>query len=524
MRPRASTGGSGVLGYSWQIDQVPVTSYEAADDSAIGFDVTMARSYHVTVDVSGLVSCLPYGVGVARHRLRPGRSPTTGCASCRRAALAPPQEVVVQVTGGTNSDRPFALDPGTEAIGFVANGGTGVPAYLRFTPLVGPPVEAFSAADGSFDVRLQLQAHTVLIVPSTPGLAPRLTTWMPGITRLTIDAGSAVTGVVRDPSGTALAGATVALAVNGVPSTVATTAGDGSFTVRAVPSSGAPVTVTVTPPTTSGLARLTATAAYDLSQSLQISYAGGPATCDLAATPIKRAGANQPGAQVTLVGAIAGTFGSIATGGITQPATGSVLLATTANGAGVLPSTLVPRAPLSAVVELAPGDLAVAAIDTSTCAALTITAPAMIAANGTAMDPQGNAIAGVRVEATPAGALAMANLVPVDAPSITNGGFALQLASGGHYDLRFSDPAGRAAPLVILDATSSSVPSSAQLFPALLLTGLVSVLGDPNPIVNASVQILCSTCTGVDATRPIAVTATDVTSHYAVAVPDPGTM
>jgi hypothetical protein len=43
-------------------------------------------------------------------------------------------------------------------------------------------------------------------------------------------------------------------------------------------------------------------------------------------------------------------------------------------------------------------------------------------------------------------------------------------------------------------------------------------------VIGASVQILCATCTGLDATRPIAETATDTVSRYRIAVPDPGTM
>ena len=516
------TNAPAVIDYSWQVDGVPVTSYEAFDHSAIGYDVPTATSHTFTVEITG-ASC-----SQGFQKLNVG-NPTGAIVDYRVRAvppssLAPPQDFVVQVQGGTNFDRSLPLDPGTDLIGFVKSGSTGVPAYLRFTPLIGPPVEAFSAADGSFETRLQLQMHTVLIVPTIAGFAPRLSAWTAGTTQLAIDSGTAVTGVVRDPGGAVLPGATVQLFSNGVPSTIATTAGDGSFTVQTTASAGAPVTVTVTPPATSGLARLSATAAYDLAQPIQISYTGSPASCDLAATPVKRGGANQAIAQVTIVGSIVGTFGTIATGGTSQPATGTVLVATTATGAGTLPSTLVPRAVLSAVVQLAPGDLAVATIDTSTCAAQTIDAPAMIAANGVTQDSQSNPISGVRVEATPTGVLAMANLVPVEAVSSTGGVFAIQLASGAQYDVRFSDPAGRVAPLLASSVTAAGVPSSAVLPKALAITGLVTVLGYSSAVLNTSVQILCGSCTGIDASRPIATTATDITSHYAIAVPDPGTM
>ena len=513
---------NGVIDYSWKLDGAPITTYEAPDHSAIGIDVPTATSHQVEVDILG-VECTP-GISTLIVNNAQGAVVDYRLRVIAPSNLAPPQDIVVQVHGGMNLSHMLPLDPGTEVIGFVKNGTTGIPAYLEFTPLVGPPVEAFSGPDGSFDVRLALQAHTVLIVPSVAGLAPRLTTWMSGVTTFAIDPGTSVTGVVRDPSNAALAGAKVQLSIGGVPSTVATTAGDGSFTLQAVPMQGAQVTVSVTPPATSGLPRLAATAQYDLSQSLQISYAGSPSTCDLAATPVKRAGANQAGAQITIVGAIAGTVGTIATGAVSQPASATVLVAATANGSGLLPATLVPRAPLSAVVQLAASDFAVASIDTSACAAQTITAPPMIPATGITTDTHATALAGVRVEATPTGVLAMANLVPVEATSTTGGAFALQLASGGQYNVRFFDPAGRVAPLVVSNVAAAGVPASAGLPAALAITGPVMLSNDPNPIVNASVQVLCGSCTGIDATVPLAATATDNTSHYAIAVPDPGTM
>jgi hypothetical protein len=49
-------------------------------------------------------------------------------------------------------------------------------------------------------------------------------------------------------------------------------------------------------------------------------------------------------------------------------------------------------------------------------------------------------------------------------------------------------------------------------------------VNNANPVIGASVQILCATCGGLELMRPIAETATNSVSRYAVAVPDPGTM
>jgi hypothetical protein len=344
-----------------------------------------------------------------------------------------------------------------------------------------------------------------------------------GITDFNVDPGLGVSGTVVGRTGAALANAKVQLESGGVPSTIATTDGTGHFTVQTAFPSAMPVTATVTPPATSGLARLTATGNFDvITQTVQISYVGSPATCDLSGTPVQRGGANQGSAKVDVVGTLTGTIGTVATGGTSVNATGTVHVAATASGGGTLPSTLVPRAPLSAVVELANGDLAVSALDASTCAATTIDAPAMIPAAGTARSSAQVPIAGVRVEATPVGALAMANLIPVQTTSTANGAFSLTLASGGHYEVRFFDPGGRGAPLDFADTMAAGVPPTADLAKALAITGEVSVVGDPNEIENASIQVLCMGCSGIAASRPIAQTATDIASHYRVAVPDPG--
>ena len=121
--------------------------------------------------------------------------------------------------------------------------------------------------------------------------------------------------------------------------------------------------------------------------------------------------------------------------------------------------------------------------------------------------------------------LALAGVSPIQVTSDANGAFALPLAGGGRYDVRFSDPEQRAAPLPAPNVTPGGVPTNAVLPKALAVTGKVSVLNDSNPLVGASVQILCVTCTGPrNRDRPIAETATDVISHYRIAVPDPGTM
>jgi hypothetical protein len=234
---------------------------------------------------------------------------------------------------------------------------------------------------------------------------------------------------------------------------------------------------------------------------------------------------NQAGAKVTVVGALPGASGSVVTGATTVNATGTVRVASTANGSGVLPAMLVPRAAsLSAVIELATNDLAVDTINTSTCPAQTLDAPALIVRTGTAKNTANAALSNVRVEATPVGVLAQADAQTVTAMTDATGGFSISLASGGRYDVRFVDPYARAARLEVQNIAPASVPTTATLPKSLAISGKVLVLGSSVPVTSASIQLLCASCTGLAASRPVAETASDGIGGYRIAVPDPGAM
>jgi hypothetical protein len=429
--------------------------------------------------------------------------------------VAPPVDAALVVHAGTPAERDVQLEAGEPVTGTIANGAAGAPAYMQFVPTAGgPAIEAYSAMTGAFMARVAAGVmYQVIVVPEIPGLAPRSFAWMYGLpTSFALDAGQTITGSVLAPGGGGLANAQVQLASAGLPSTIATTASDGSFSALATFTQGAQITASVVPPAVSGIARLAATSAFVLSQPLQIVY-GAATPCDLGGDSVQRAGAGQANAQVTIVGAAttAGTIGGVA-------ATGSVFATATANASGVLPSLLVPRASgLHAVVQVAANDLAVATLDTSACAAQTIVAPAEVVDTG-AITLGGTALANVRVEATPVGALAAATLTPIDAMTDSTGNFALALASGGSYDVRIAD--SRAAPFVALSVASIG---SIALGAGLAITGTVSV--DPGgDVPGAAVELLCASCTGVDADRPIAQAVTDVHGGYALTVADPGSM
>lgn len=526
IRAQASlVGAPGVYTYSWNVNKVGGSmlnyTFEASDRSQIGFIAPTAGSYHVSVDISGPVPDCRYTDATLNVSDPLGMNSVYRLRTVASPQLAPPQETIIQLQGNTTDyNRPIALDPGIAVTGTVKNGTTPVPAYIKLIPVAAPNAftETYSAANGTYSVRLLGQMHSVLIIPTSNTLAPKLTAWMPGVTDFTVSGGTLVSGIVRDTVGNPLPNAKVQLFSGGVPSTIGNSFGDGTFSLRADFASG-PITVKVTPPAGSGLPRLEATSAFNLGTQLQINYAA-LTLCDLAGDAVKRANTNQPGAKVTFVGALVGTAGTI--GGVA--ATGSIHITATANGSGVLPSTLVPRAAMSAVVQLAADDYAIDTVDTTaSCAAQTIDALGRLARSGVTKKDATTTLGGVRIEATPVGVLAQADAQPIVAVSDANGAFTLDLAPGGVYDVRFVDPQARAAQLAVMNVAPANIPTTAILPKPLVIFGKVSVTGVANPVVGASVQLLCASCTGIEATRPAAATATDSASNYRVAVPDPGT-
>jgi len=523
-------GTPGVTTFTWSVRHdnatVPHTNESSSGDE-IGFIADDPGIYYVDVTITGASTACPYASEVLTvldpnantdfYRVRTVPPTNSG---------APPQEQLIQVNGGGDFNRNITLDPGVDAEGVVRNNvGTGIAAYVKFIPQNTPNAftELFVPATGAYDTKLVGITHDVLVIPDSAALAPKLVTWTPQTTQLVVGPGQLVTGTVRNPANAALAGAKVQLSANGVPSTIATTAADGSFSLRADFPSGAMITAKVTPPSASGLPRLEATGAFSLTSTMQIAYSASLQTCDLDNTAVQRGGP-QAGAKVTVVGSLAALGGTV-TAGVTANALGTVRVAASTDGSGQLPTMLVPRAPsLSAVVQLGSEDFAVVALDTSACTVGPIVAPALINATGTTRRDATTALGGVVVEATPVGVLAQANARTIFTTSDAAGFFSLSLASGGLYDVRFIDPHKRVARRDDLNVDAAGVPSSAILPAAIRMKGKVSISGIGQPLPLSSIQLLCAVCSGADASRPIAATATNEQSDYELAVPDPGTL
>ncbi len=511
----------GVLMYQWQVKRNGTTiTYDPAapDNSAVEFDTAIAAPYETMVMISGTSQqcpSSPFSVNVAvpganstQVRLRVYPPPTVA---------APPSEKLVLVSGGADQTAGVvSIDPG-----LIATGTATTQAYLRFIPLAARDayIEAFSGATGTFSVRVLNQAHDVLVVPIVAGFAPRLVTgWLPG-SNLTVDAGIAVTGTVRDQNNALLAGAKVQMTIGGVPTTLATTDVNGAFTVRSSVTTGA-ATIEVTPPATTGLPRLVASsAAFDFSSSITVAYSAAQIR-DLSGSVVKRNTVAQPGAQVIVTGTIAnaGTIGGVA-------ATGEVRASGTANGAGVLPSIRAPDALLSAVTMISPADFGVATLDLRAGVPATVDAPPMVAAatqlRNLAMAP----LPGAVFEAVPKGALGMTGLGTIRVVADGSGNVTTQLAANTIYDLHLSDPQGTSAPRTVSDVTT--VDATYDLPKAIRISGSLTLSGNPQVIGNAAVQILCAvgaSCVGTARSIPLAEAASAADGKFSVGVLDPGTM
>jgi hypothetical protein len=132
------------------------------------------------------------------------------------------------------------------------------------------------------------------------------------------------------------------------------------------------------------------------------------------------------------------------------------------------------------------------------------------------------ALSGVTLDLIPKGELAAANAPALHFTGDVGGRVVGSIPTGGTYDVRWSDPQGRRGPLVAYDKTT--IAGSYTLPPAVYISGDVTITGSSNPIVGASVQILCQSCTGLDKSRPIVEVATDGHGSFTLAYPDPAAM
>ncbi|MEO8706521.1 MAG: hypothetical protein ABI867_41230 [Kofleriaceae bacterium] len=518
----------GVQTFQWNLMN-GATPYPFEIGSLDGDVITFAIPTQITLDAFMRVS-VPGGLFCPEaHQQIVVRVPNAMQEDFRIRVVAPagtnrpPIDEHVLVTSGLESPLDdVQLDGGIDFHGTVTNGASPIPAYLKFMPDTGKEavVEAFADSAGAFDALLRNEPHDVLVIPVSSTLAPRIVRWMPGQTQLAVDAGTAISGTVRDGANAAIAGAKVQLTVNGVLSTLDTTDAAGAFTVRAVPIAGATVVIDVVPPPSTGLPRLLASSTFNLAQQPIAVKLNTVTIRDLAGSVVRRAGVAVPNAQVSIVGAVTGVGTVTTAAGSPVTSDGEVRVTVTANASGVLPALKVPAKALQQVVEVTAGEFSTAAIDLTAGVPASINAPAMGTVATVIRDPSNTPIAGAVLDAIPLGALALANAPVIHVVSGAGGTISTSFAVGGQYDVRFSDPGHRGgrrkvpgvSTIASLDGTTHS------LEPRTLVKALVKGAA---PIANASVQLLCGSCTGLERSRPIAEGLTGIDGKFSLAVPEP---
>jgi hypothetical protein len=521
-------GGSGIITYDWHVykDGVEIDA-PAIDQSGrdVRFTADTSGFYQVTLEVGS--GCQPYFGGInvqqqgantraVRLRLVPPSS-----------IAAPPQERIVTIPGGTSEYNVgvLSLDPGdVYPVAVRTPADAPVAAYLRFTSRATPDavVESFSDAAGNADVRLVAGRYDVLVVPTTSALAPRvIPDWDPLLQTLGIDAGTPLDGSVLDAAGDPVEGARVSLTSGGVPSTVATTAADGSFSLR-WREAATIEKVTVVPPAGSDLPRLDAQIEIGAMTSIVVRHES-VATSDLGNTLVRVGGAPVPSTDV-LVDLSLASAGTIRDGGGTNvlaQATGShrTTLRTDASG----------RLPAARFVN-GSGGVFIAASSPGATRAITlplagvIDADAPVTVSGRVLRAAGGARADTRVRATLAGPLAYPGAPIPTTTAGADGSFSLQLAAGAPYAIVLTDPTADDA-AITLDIVSAATRDFGDLsLPAALsVLGEVRATGTSVGARAVGIAALCHlACEGLDRSRPLGDAVTDATGHFAVAVPDPG--
>lgn len=538
----------GIETFAWTVlrNETPVASQSRDPDArAISFMALEPGPYRV--DVGGAVgSTLCFGASLTINVRAPGAAlglyrlrlvPAPGQA-------APPQEQIIEIPGGADFDLgAVVMASGVPVSGSIQAAGLGgLAAYVRAMPVGAsgvPPLEAFSTESGAFSLRVENRDYDVLVVPEAASIAPMLfENIQPTGFSFVLDPGTAVAGVVMDGESTPLEGARVAMRVDKVPSTLATTDASGQFTLlHALPLG--PVDMSVVPPDPGALPRLELAPAEDLvlgAGPLTIAYASSLTSRVVSMQVVEPDGATPAAsARVTWIGRPMPGAGTLTLpGGSTRPLTGTVRVTHVADQSGSLPAITLPEAVYDVVIEPAPlsmtgQSVTIVPVDLrpgqATPLRMTMGPPALV--RGKVQDAAGAALPGVRITATPTGLLAPsagASASAVTGPD-SDGSFVLALPGSAGYELTLFSPDahhGRARLTVSTPAPGQELDLGAVVLPdALAVTGRLSLSGSGTG-QGVIVRLFCFDCAGQDPGWPIAEAAGDATGRFVLAVPDPG--
>lgn len=467
-----------------------------------------------------------------------------------RFVPAPGQSAVIHdrtetiITGIDNHLGYITLPGGLPVSGQISTAtGDPVAAYVRATREGAAPVETFADATGSFSMRLESASHDILVVPvASAGLAPVRFPAQPISTalRLTLPPARLATGTALDHNGQPLAGARVALQIDGAPAAVTTTDAQGAFAVPVSPGSAA--ALLVVPPAESGLPWLeladstALAAALAAGTPLTIAYDPGLRVHPVAPTARDAGGASLAGVRATWIArgidvpgdAPAGTVTAAGQDPLALPLTGTMRVTATSRPDGTWPELRLPAAAYDVVLEPAgdsAGDSAggvtvvVVNVDAdSSIDTLALTPPAFV--HGKVVDAAGQDLAQIQVTATPRGLLASSPAAGAATATASDGTFTLALAPGVEYQLAFDSPArrhGRARSTVTAPLAGQSLELTPVTLPAAVrLSGGVAFSGGAGSAAGVTVLLSCLDC---DFAAPLAEAVTDSSGAFVLAIP-----
>lgn len=439
---------------------------------------------------------------------------------------APPQIIAVELPMGSDySLSSVLLESGVVAEGTITAAGAPVAAYVRATRIDDPvpaTVETFAGDDGRYALRLADGTYRFRVVPRDPGIAPREVTAsaesLGGAVEL--DAGATVTGTVTR-GGAPVAGARVSLVVDGVPSSLAQAAADGSFSIAV--QQGFELSLQVAPPAASALPALElAEVGADLAggAALAIDYASAaPVAVDAVVQ-----GPDGPlaGARTVWIASdLPGAAEARLDGGAAAAMRGRVRRTAVASGAGRVALSLPPG--VYQVAVQAEGLSGVATVDLGAGAPASIAVPAAATIEGRLVDAGGAPLAGV-VRARPRGVLAAAAVGAASARIGADGSFALEVAGGAVFDLSLLPGEGRAGRVFReLTTTPGEAVALGQIAaPAAVTASGQLLLPGGQPVAGAQLSLLCDGCGGLEASRPLAEAVSDAAGRFALRAADPG--
>lgn len=534
----------GVQTFSWDVhyDDTILEPVVSPDGRQITFPATEPGTYMVRLqgevdgytcsDATEFVTVAPAGAAGVSYRLRfvPG----------------PGQQAVIHertdtMVPGLDYDLGrITLPSGIPVSGSVLTpDGAPLAAYVRATRSDAASVEAFADASGMFSMRLDSLSFDVLVVPVDPAHAPArfaLQSVLPPWT-LTLPPATTVTGAVLGPDGEDLAGARVAVRIDGAPASVAVTDDLGAFSLPVRSGSEAELLVI---PADTGLPWLELGPSSELAAALAgdgplaIAYTPGLVAREVAPTAHDAAGAVLGNVRATWVAAsVTAADGAPAgkvtgAGDIDLPLAGTARVTAIAQPDGAWLPVRLPAAVYDVVLEpadgspAASGSVTVRAVDlvaSPAVDALDLAQPALV--RGQAVDRDGNGLASLQVTASPRGLLALGLAAGEATSTGQDGAFALSLAPDTEYELVIDSPDrshGRARVTVsapaagqVLDLAPTPLPRASSL------RGTVALFEGAGGAAGITVLLSCLDCADP---APLAEAVTDSTGAFVLAVPD----